>query len=334
MGREVLDINDLHKRHQITLDRLEQGTPIRIDKHISTNKESVVDAMRIAWEREQRGVGLAGMSTGFWRLDRILDGMRKGSLYCCGGRPGMGKSMLALSIALNVAKYGHGVLYVSLEMTTAEHGLRQLFALSGIPSHRWKRHQMRKEDWAEMTLAANAAAKLPIIWDDATGQTIEAIHGRIKLIKGMMATTGASLELVIIDHALLIEGTTKNQDRRSQMVHITRRMKAIAKEEDIAILALAQLNRGVEARTVKDKRPQMTDFKETGSWEEDGDAMLLLYREDYYKRDVPEYKADHILEINVPKVREGDPGMVKLHFDGSCQRILQLSNDPEPPEES
>jgi replicative DNA helicase len=296
-------------------------------EQIVDNKAALTDAAMFAYERASRGSDIAGMSTGFRKLDKILDGLRQGCLYGLGGRPGMGKSMLALNICLNAAKHGHGVYYVSLEMATREHALRQLFCLGGVPSYRWKNNTMRPEDWSRMTSAVGEASKYPILWDDVTGQTIEKIRKRTEAAQDRFAEDGRKLGLLIIDHALLVRGSVRG-DRRQQLIHITNQMKCIAKELSIAVLALAQLSRAVESRAVKCKKPQMSDFKESGSWEEDGDGMLLLFREDYYTKDRAKWNNE--LEVDVVKVRDGVPGMVKLRFDGACQRVLPLETDDAP----
>lgn len=359
-----LDVNDLHKSGALPHDPFvgtvevvedpndvpsappEEDVPINYDtfpeaessteqtakerEQVKDNKEALKQALTFAYERIERaanGQTLAGISTGFKELDRVIDGLKQGCLYGMGGRPGMGKSVLALNICLNAAKQGHGAYYVSLEMSTMEHVLRQIFCLSGVPSYRWKNNNVRPEDWSAMTTAASDASKYPIYWDDATGQTIEKIRQRTVDVRDSFAANGKRLDLLIIDHALLIRGSV-GKDRRTQLVHITNQLKCLAKELGIAVLALAQLNRSLEARTVKCKKPQMSDFKESGSWEEDSDVMMLLYRQDYYTKD--RTKWDNKIDVDVAKVRDGEPGTISLHFDGACHRILPIAKDDEP----
>lgn len=321
------------------IDAPGESAEAKPDSHITEMSDLVKGSASILIARGQRPKGsLEGFSCGFKQIDKALDGLQRGNMYGCGGRPGMGKSIVALQMSLNVASTGVGVYYISLEMPSLEHGRRVLFNRSGVQSWRWKEGEMRPDDWRAVTACVPDAAKLPIIWDDSTSQTIEQIHSKIKMVKGMFTAKGGELGLVVIDHTLLVQGSVSG-DRRSKFAHVTKEIKNIAKDEMVAILALSQLNRQLEARTVKDKRPQMSDFKETGTWEEDADAMMLLYREDYYEKDPKKW--NHELEINIPKIRGGQKAWTKLYFDGDCQRVLPMTGEgtatttaPDPPRES
>ena len=297
---------------------------------IVDNRTALKNAVEHARERTKRGQLLAGISCGYSQIDKALDGLQAGCLYGCGGRAGMGKSVFGLNIAVNVAKGGHGVYYVSLEMPTMDHSLRQLFCLSGVPAYRWKNNTMLGDHWKSIATAMGPAAEYPILWDDAVGQTIEQVWKRVENAKARFAETEKILGLVIIDHAMLIRGSVRG-DRRAQMVHITNSLKNMSKECNVATLALGQLSRALESRAVKDKRPQMSDFKESGSWEEDADAMLLLYRKDYYEKNRSNW--NNVLEVSMPKVRGGEPGYCKLCFQGECQRVLEFEHEPPPDDE-
>lgn len=273
-------------------------------------------------ERFKRGDKLAGATTGFYDLDKVIDGLKPGTVNIVGARTGAGKSIFAVNVALETAKAGNSVLYLSLEMSTEEQVKRAMFCWSGVESHRLKKCTLTKEDWAALTAAGVELSKLDFIWDDSCGITIEEIEARIERRIG--STTLPPLAVVVIDHILLIRGSNQRQDRRNQVTAITGRLKEIAKKYNIAILALTQLNRAVEARNVKDKRPQISDMQESGSTEQDADVIMLLYRQDYYERD--KTKHNRIMEVNAAKVREGAPGVIKLKFDGDRYKLHNLDD--------
>lgn len=278
-------------------------------------KEALDSAINRMRDRAKRKGELAGASCGYRHLDKLLDGWQRGCLYVAGGRAGMGKSIFALNVALGIAKSGQPVDYYTLEMTAEEQVIRALFCWSHVQSHRMKEGTLRQQDWTDLTMAAGTLAKMAFRWDESCGLTVEQIEKRI----AERTKAGVPQFLVVIDHVLLMSGSEKRADRRLQIDHITRKLKEIAKTYNVAILALTQLNRALESRTVKDKRPQVSDLKESGSFEQDADAIILLYRADHYEKDRTNWTNE--LDVMVEKVRGGEPGMVKLRFDGNSYRL-------------
>ena len=311
------------------------GTPVNAPQpKVVPPKESqsnMADSVKLAFtklkERTLRGDALAGMSTGFPTLDRRLDGLRLGCSYVIGARSGMGKSICALNIALNTAMLGSVVEYYSMEMTTEEQVMRGLFCAARVQSHKMRLGTLSRDDWRDLTVAAKDLSKLNFFWDDGCGLTVEDIAARVATRVKETTGAGAPLSLVVVDHAGLVRGTNQRQPRYEQLTHITQTLKKIAKEQNVAVLALAQINRQLENRTVKDKRPGIADLKGSGSYEEDADGIMLLYREDYYQRDRKLHNGE--LFMYVDKVREGRPGAVKFHFDGDRCRIDELDNTEE-----
>lgn len=298
-------------------------------------KQAIKLAFTAIQDRAARGCVLAGESIGYPLLDRALDGLQRGKLYVVGARSGLGKSIFALNAALNLAKGGSRVVYFTLEMPTQEQVVRALFCWAGISVNRLKNGTLRKDDWTALNVAAQQLCGFPFVWDEACGLTIEHIESR--LIEHIEATTSDEQPpfAVVIDHVLLVRGTNDRQPRREQLNHITEKLKTIAKERNVAVIALNQLNRQLEARTVKDKHPQISDLKESGSFEQDADAIMLLYRKDHYREEGE--SADNTIEVIVPKVRGGEQAMVKLSFRGDCYRIDNLereepNNPPHPSE--
>jgi replicative DNA helicase len=302
----------------------------------STMGDALKAALLEMRARVERGGKLAGVPTGFSRLDKALDGMQRGKVYVLAGRSGMGKSIVALNLALRVGASGEGVDYVTIEMPTGEQATRAMFCWSGVGSHRWKNSTLRMDDWAQLGAALKTMSAFTWVWDDASSVTIEQLIEQVQRTKARFAEQGKTLFLVVVDHVLNIKGSNSRQPRREQVLHITGQLKALAKSEDVCVLALAQLNRALESRGVKDKRPQISDLKESGSFEEDADAIMLLYRRDHYEKDRSQW--DNVLEMSLPKIRGGEPAFVKLQFDGNRYRINTLASerdtdDQEQPED-
>lgn len=304
---------------------LRQNQPQRPAKvATSATMTSMGDALKASvkaiGERMARGAGLAGVASGLVRVDSPLDGWQRGKVYVLAGRSGMGKSIVALNLALRIAAKGEGVDYVTIEMPTGEQAHRSMFCWSGVASYRWKSGTLRPSDWEELNKAVRTMSDFTWVWDDASSVTVEDIAAQVKRAKARLE---GNLFLVVIDHVLNIKGSNPRQPRREQVIHITGQLKALAKSENLCILALAQLNRNLEARGVKDKRPQISDLKESGSFEEDADAILLLFREDHYQKD--RSKWTNVLEVSMPKIRGGEPSFAKLRFEGASYRIDNLA---------
>jgi replicative DNA helicase len=287
----------------------------------SDMRGAMVAAFKAVRDRVERGGELAGAASGFRGVDIALDGWQRGKLYVVGGRSGMGKSVFGLNTAMGLARAGEPVHFMTIEMPTVEQAQRAMFCASHVPSYRWKNGSLRQDDWAALTEAINDLCKLKWLWDESSSVTVEQIRAKVKQSK---ATLGRAPAIVVIDHVLNIKGSNDRQPRREQLLHITQQLKSIAKDEDVCVIALTQLNRALEQRGVKDKRPQISDLKESGSFEEDADAILLLYRADHYERDKAKWTNE--LEVLMPKVRGGEPSYCKLNFNGACYRLDNLEH--------
>lgn len=296
------------------------ATGKRPAKQTKTDIKSAMSAAFTAVkDRVERGGKLAGVASGYTKLDYALDGWQRKKMYVIGARAGMGKSVASLNLALRFAEAGQRVLYFTLEMTNEEQVVRALFNRAEVGLHRMKKNTLFDSHWSRLGEAAGTLAKLPIHFDEACGLTNVEIERRIVEHK----REHGELFCVVVDHTLLVHGANERQPRRDQLNGIIERFKNIAKEHDVCVIALAQLNRALEARAVKDKRPQMSDLKETGAFEEFADAVMLLYREDYYHFGEGEYKRDNVIEFIVPKVRGGKATRAELEFIGSQCRINQ-----------
>lgn len=256
--------------------------------------------------------GIIGTSTGFKSIDRALGGLLKGSLTIIGARPAMGKTAFALNMAEGAAaKTGLPVLVISLEMNN-EMLVKRMFAkTSMIDAGKLRDGSLSPEDLNALNSAADKLSKMPLWFDDTPIQSFSDIRARALKLKRQRGKIG----LVLIDYLGLIEtGNERNSNRVNEVSKISRGLKVLSKEIDAPIVALAQLNRGVEQRT--DKRPMLSDLRDSGSIEQDADNVMFLYRDDYYN--APEDQNDDDIsqvEFIVAKNRNGKRGTIKLAFD-------------------
>jgi len=321
-----LDVNGLHVAGKLPADPFDVKP-----SNVITIKSAMADAFEAMRARAAKGECLAGVSCGYPEIDKALDGLQRGKVYILGARSGVGKSILGVNVALNVASIGEPVLYHSLEMPAAQIAEWCLFAWSrvvdelrglGVSSWKFRKGKCDPRDWTMLTASTQAVSAFPFAIDERCALTIEAVE------KSIIASPST---LVVIDHILLIAGTNPRQPRREQMIHVTHELKRIAKQHNVAILALTQLNRASEARQVKDKRPRISDLQESGSVEQDADAVILLYREDKYREGGT---PDHVMEVLMPKVRGGSEAYKKLHFVGDRYQITNPAgpdaDDKEP----
>lgn len=282
------------------------------------------------------------LQSGLVDLDRLTGGMAPGELVVLAGRPAMGKSALAGSIAWNAARTGKRVLYFSLEMTRAELAGRWVAGLTGISTDRQRKGEVAADEWAGIFEAAERVKEQPIVVDDQPRLAVAQMRQRARRVKRRHG-----LDLVIVDHLQLIRLGGKQESRRVEVGEASGMLKALAKELGVPILLLSQLNRAVEGRD--NKRPTLSDLKESGDIEQDADQVMFLYREEYYlARQKPRRRdgekgdsfiareqewatqleaARGIAEIDLAKNRHGPTGGVKAHFDGLRQRFDNLFRD-------
>ncbi len=309
--------------------------------------KAVTDAVNVANAAYQRDGGLAGISTGLLDMDKKLGGLHPSDLLILAGRPSMGKTSLATNIAFNIAKaYKRGRLpdgtdgaveggvvgFFSLEMSAEQLAARILSEASEVPSEQIRRGDMSEIEFRRFVEAAKSLEACPIYIDDTPALPISQVAARARRLK---RTHG--LDVVIIDYLQLLKGTSK-ENRVQEVSEITQGLKAIAKELNIPVIALSQLSRAVESRD--DKRPQLSDLRESGSIEQDADVVMFVFREEYYRE--REKPADHELEkmaqwqtlmenvhgkaeVIIGKQRHGPIGTVELSFEGRFTRFGNLA---------
>ena len=263
-----------------------------------------------------RGGGLTGVPTGFADLDALTNGLHPGQLIVIAGRPAMGKSTLGLDIARSASiKHGQTSVLFSLEMSKHEITMRLLSAEARIPLQAMRTGQMRDDDWKKLTSRLGDVASAPMYIDDSPNLTMMEIRAKSRRLKQRH-----ELRVVIVDYLQLMSSHTKVENRQQEVSQISRSLKLLAKELEVPVIALSQLNRGPEQRN--DKKPQLSDLRESGAIEQDADVVILLHREDIYERESPRAgEADLI----VAKHRNGPTNTIVVAFQGHYSRFVDMA---------
>lgn len=312
-----------------------------------------IEAAQTAYKSDGR---LVGVSTGFVDLDQWLGGLHRSDLLILAGRPSMGKTALATNIAFNAARaarferdaLGHSrtvdgavVAFFSLEMSAEQLALRMLAEQSGITSERIRRGMLNTEEFHELVNASQLIQNLPLYIDDTPGITISALRNRARRLKRQQG-----LGLIVIDYLQLLSpsGKSRVDNRVGEISEITRGLKMLAKELDVPVLALSQLSRQVEARD--DKRPQLSDLRESGTIEQDSDVVMFVFREEYYlhrkapREGTPEHaawqdemaKVHNLAEVIIGKQRHGPIGNIKLRFNAMLTKFDNFAPEDHLPD--
>jgi replicative DNA helicase len=261
----------------------------------------------------QRKEDITGLSTGFAELDKMLAGLHGGELTIIAARPSMGKTAFSLNIAGHVAlRLKKSVAYFSLEMGKESVMMRLLASEAKVSMSEIRTGRVQDSSWPKLIAAASTLSESPLYIDDTSGISPFEIRARCRRLKAQN-----NLDLIVIDYLQLMDLKLKVESRERAVSEISKNLKTIAKELNVPVVALAQLNRGVEGRS--DRRPMLSDLRESGSIEQDADVIGMLYRDDYYDKDDPE-KQGHA-EIIIGKQRNGPTGTVKLFFDAKTNRF-------------
>jgi replicative DNA helicase len=267
-------------------------------------------------EMHNRKGDITGLETGFTELDRITAGFQRNDLIIVGARPSVGKTAFALNVAQNVAKKtGENVAIFSLEMGAEQLVMRVLCAEGNIDAQRLRTGSLTDEDWGKLTMAMGSLSNTGIFIDDTPGVRIADIRSKCRRLK-----QEHGLGMIMIDYLQLIMGSGRSGENRQQEVsEISRSLKQLARELQVPVIALSQLSRGVEQR--QDKRPMMSDIRESGSIEQDADIVAFLYRDDYYDK---ESENKNIIEIIIAKQRNGPTGTVQLAFVKEYNKFVNI----------
>jgi len=252
---------------------------------------------------------ITGVATGYDELDRMTAGLQPAELIILAARPSMGKTALAMNIVQHAALIGKvAVAVFSLEMSMESLALRMLCSVGRIDSQRIRTGKLHDNDWPKLTRATGMLADAPIYIDDTPGLTVLEMRAKARRLK-----SEHDLGLIVVDYLQLMQGKSNSENRAQEISEISRSLKAMAKELDVPVLALSQLNRSLENRT--DKRPQLADLRESGAIEQDADVIMFIYRDEVYNR-AEDNPNRGLAEIIVGKQRNGPTGMIKLTFLG------------------
>jgi replicative DNA helicase len=331
----------------------------RYDGGFQRFAQALTTAIDMAAHAFQRDGKLSGVATGLDDLDRMMGGLQQSDLIILAGRPGMGKTALATNIGYNIAKAwrgevkpdGHTVTvnggivgFFSLEMSAEQLATRIIAEQTGIPSNQIRRGGISESDFEKIKDYSIELQNIPLYVDETGGLSVAQLAARARRLKRQRG-----LDLLVVDYLQLLQGSTRRsaENRVQEITEITTKLKALAKELNVPILALSQLSRQVESRD--DKRPQLSDLRESGSIEQDADVVLFVYREEYYhqmrkplesNRDkFAEWlaEADKVhgkAEVIIGKQRHGPTGTIELQFDAAVTRFSSLARDSYLPERS
>lgn len=265
-------------------------------------------------EIKSHSKGITGVPSGYKKLDQMTSGLQKGDFIVLAARPSMGKTALALTIASYAAFQGFCVGFFSLEMSAEQLTLRLLSSESGIAHHRIRNATISSEEWLELTKVAGKIGDLKLFIDDTAMLDIMELRAKARKLKAEH-----NVQFLIIDYLQLLHSTKRHENRHQEVSEISRALKALAKELEIPIIALSQLSRAVDSRM--DKRPMLSDLRESGAIEQDADLIMFLYRESVYN---PETENPSLAEVIIGKQRNGPTGTVHLHFEKELTKFEDM----------
>lgn len=280
-------------------------------------KDVVFDAMDRVNQLAQSKGGITGLSTGLATLDSVTRGLQKSDLIIVAARPAMGKTAFVLNLATHVALQGGTVAFFSLEMPR-EQLMHRIFCAEGqIDATHLARGELDEEEWSRLVKVADRMIKTNLYFDDTSSTTVMDIRTRARRLK---AERG--LDLIAIDYLQLIQAPGRAENRTLAVAEMTRSLKVLARELSVPIIVLSQLSRATEGRS--DKRPMLSDLRESGSIEQDADIVMFLYREDYYNQDT---ENANITELSIAKHRNGATDTVKMFFQKEYTRFRDLARE-------
>ncbi len=319
----------------------------------STSVHLLRDVMRETFKRIEkanaRGARITGIPTGFDRYDRMTSGLHDGELTIIAARPGMGKTSLVLNMAANVAspqqlesardpndrweEPGYGVLVFSLEMPREQIVNRMLCSEARVDVSRVRTGMLAPSDWQKLTQAAAHLGSLNVWVDDAPALSILELRSKVRRVQAEFdrvdEATGEKKQrigLVVVDYLQLMKGRDYVNSREQEISEISRGLKQLAKELSIPVMALSQLNRAVETRGEKSKRPQLSDLRESGAIEQDADNICFIYRDAYYNKESMDAGDRNVAELIIAKQRNGPTDTVKVRFDAQYTRFDNLAD--------
>ena len=298
---------------------LAQGRDTKNFRHI---RDVLVDVYAHLHELNTDKEATRGTQTGFSGLDKVLAGMGKSDLVLVGARPGMGKTSFALNIAANVAQQTKKTVCIfSLEMSADQLVNRMISSEAMVDSYALRTGELKPEEWVHIADASAKLSQCDILIDDTSGITVTGMKGKLRRVK--------NLGLVVIDYLQLMTSDKRIDNRVQEVSDISRNLKIMAKELMVPIICLAQLSRGPESRT--DKKPMLSDLRDSGALEQDADTVMFIYRDEYYKTDAASDTEGNIAEIIIAKNRHGSTGTVKVGWIGRYTKFRSIAEEGSVP---
>lgn len=314
-------VDDLLDLAESTIFRLSES---RLRKGFTSIRDLIPSTFEDIEKLQSNQSGLTGLATGYDDLDVMTNGMHKGDLIIIAGRPSMGKSALAMNIAEHIAiKQNKGVGVFSIEMSKEQLALRMLCGRAGISQQKLRAGKLRDNEWSKLATVGGVLSESPVFIDDSPTLSSLEIRAKARRLKAQQ-----DLGLIIVDYLQMVHGSGRFENRQQEMANISRGLKALAKELEIPIIACSQLSRMVEQRG-GEKRPQLSDLRESGAIEQDADVVMFIYRPEHYlshleQTDPKFQEVAGLAEIIVAKQRNGPTGSVKLHFRKEFARFENL----------
>ena len=312
---EQESVTDIIDHAENLIFNIAQGRDTKGFRHI---KDVLGDVYAHLHDLNTNKEATQGTQTGFSALDRVLAGLGKSDLVLVGARPGMGKTSFALNIATNVAKQTKkAVCIFSLEMSADQLVNRVLSSEALVSSYSLRTGELAPNDWENLARAAGELAGCDILIDDTSGMTVTAMKAKLRRVK--------NLGMVVIDYLGLMSGDKHTDNRVQEVSEISRSLKIMAKELMVPIVCCAQLSRGPESRT--DKKPMLSDLRDSGAIEQDADSVIFLYRSEYYKTDDAAGQDTSIAEVIIAKNRHGSTGTVNMGWNGQFTKFVTIADD-------
>jgi replicative DNA helicase len=307
------ELNDVLSQAQEEVFRLSHADARRGSVLIAPLVREVLKEVEDSYGNEHK---ILGVSTGFFDIDVMTSGLQPGDLSIIAARPSMGKSTLVLNIAQNIARNNLPVLIFSLEMPARHVIMRMLAAETGIDFSRLRTGKLTDDHWESLTQGTSSLISAPIFINDARGLTVQELRAEGRRLKGERE----DLAVIIVDYLQLLSGSSKYYGRVEEISDISRSLKTLAWELNVPIIACSQLSREVERRP--DKRPQLSDLRESGAIEQDADVVAFLYREDYYDDQTEEDQG--LADLIIKKQRNGPTGTIQLEFHKKLMRFSDI----------
>jgi len=320
LSNDIEDVLDLAEQKILNVTRSRRTTDFRTGKQ-------VVQVVLKELENLQQNRGLTGIPTNFERLDYMTNGFQRGDLIILAARPSMGKTAFALNLGLNAATiFDKTVAIFSLEMPSEQLVKRMLSSKGAVQGSKLKNGYLDNRDWNNLYDAAQELQQAKIFLDDSSTIRMSDIFSKCRKLK-----SEHGLDIVIIDYLQLISGGKKTESRQQEVSEISRSLKQLARELEVPVIALSQLSRKTEQRPGEDKRPILSDLRESGSIEQDADLVMFLHSADYYKKEKPEIRS---MQVIVAKHRNGAVGDVDLTFEPGISTFFNAAKKGEEMDES